>query len=168
MNKTQRKRISELLNAHINYRTFRKRIKVIRDPIELHQIAFLANDTATWHDEGFQWPQSIAEHPYCDAGTALMLYWMESPEHWHEIGVSENADKTDVANLKYVQSLEFYYLNCLYRTSKIKFDPEIDFSKQRNQTEYRWIPVGMFKTSPGSKVTPLKWKHDDDYKIVLT
>lgn len=167
MNSTQRNRINDLLNAQITYRTLRKRIKMVRDPVELHQLAYLACDTGVWHDEGFEWPQSIAIHPYCDAGTALMLYWMESPEFLYENMGGDDSTASSIARLKYIKSIEQNYLSGMYRTSKIKVDPKVTLTSRKNVAKFRWLPVGMLSPSPGRAVATLKWKRDDDYNLVL-
>ncbi|MBL8808662.1 MAG: DUF4274 domain-containing protein [Planctomycetaceae bacterium] len=167
MNETQRNRITDLLNAQITVNSFRRRIKVIRDPVELHQIAVLACKTGLWHDAGFQWPQSIANHPHCDAGTGLMLYWMESPENVYKFGTCVDSDESGIAHLEYIRSIEFNYLHGTYRTSKIRFAPPVSPSRRRNLDQYRWIPSGMLIPSPGGKVKTLNWKWDRNCQVIL-
>ena len=116
-----------------------------------------------WHDEGYEWPESIALHPRCDAGTGLMLYWMNSPEFHY--GNATSITKL-TKELTYLKTIELYYLNKSYRTSNVKFDPEIALSK-RNSDTYRWIPIGMLCPSPSRKVSEIKWQRDDQYNIML-
>jgi Domain of unknown function (DUF4274) len=110
-------------------------------------------------------------HPNCDAGTALMLYWMGSPEFVHENGSCDDSDKRDIANLEYIKEIERNFLHGLFPTSKIEYVPQASTSYKKNTWQYRWIPCGMFRSTPGKPVKPLKWKwtwtQDDHCRVIL-
>ena len=167
MNKSQKNRVQKIFSGSHDIESFRRLIKKERDPVALHQIAELCNSTGYWHDAGFEWPQVVAEHPCCDAGTALMLYWIESPEFVYEQGSCEDSSDDEVAHLEYLKAIEAGYLEGIYKSARIKFDPRKSLAKKSDRVTYRWIPCGMFGASTGRSVPPLKWSRDDEYNVIL-
>lgn len=152
-----------LYDSSLSVAQLRKNLKPISDPIVLHYVAWLSAETLTWHDVGFEWPNTVLKHPACDGGTALMIYWLSDPIFRYTAG-SDNWQKPLLSTLK---RLEKNYLEGQYKSFKIRFDPKPLFPKKADLTQMNWIPYGMTIPSRGRVVKPIKIEMSKDQKYIF-
>jgi hypothetical protein len=143
-----------------------KSVQKLQTSEELHQFAMRWN----WDDspKPLFW---VVRQPYCDQGTALLLYWRASPEWYCQF---ENRD--DVADTESEQSImvfdliteiEKHYLSGDYTNRNISFDPNNDEGQSyvkdyEGASKLRNLPKEMMQASPGVKV-----ERQDLYDIII-
>ena len=120
---------------------------------------FLAGDTPAeelhlfaqaWNwDGGMNEMRQVATHPNCDAGTALMLYWLAGPEFYLQYETREGVPAWAHEGLDLVQTIEQRYLSDAYATSQIRFDPRAEGVIDRfPRNQRRWkrrLPPRMYE-----------------------
>jgi Domain of unknown function (DUF4274) len=86
---------------------------------ELHQFAHQVN----W-DVGCKSLLQLIEHPLCDRGTALLVYWNGSPEYYLQFTNSTEAKaaKADVGNFKLLEKIEQKLLAKTFASEMFRFD----------------------------------------------
>ncbi|RDC64355.1 DUF4274 domain-containing protein [Adhaeribacter pallidiroseus] len=97
---------------------YRKNFQRLETPEELHYFMLHWN----W-DEGNHIPQQVVEHPLCDKGTALMVYWQLDPSFYTKYNSIEEAPNYVREDYNLLNSLEQRLLSNDFKTSKIKFIP---------------------------------------------
>jgi hypothetical protein len=134
--------------------TFRKQIGAMERPEELHIFAGNFN----W-DCGWEELVVVLEHPKCDYGTALMVYWLAQPDYFYrktEIGKSLRLDETDTWNR--VKWLEGRLLAGEYTHRQIAFDPGSVIGRAITGSDsyrpgLRLVPQMLWNPSPGNHLS---------------
>jgi hypothetical protein len=98
-------------------------VKELRDAEQLHQFALNYNV-----NDGFSPLQAIIEHPACDKGTALYIYWLFFDEHT-EIPSTKVARSPEFDAPGLVAAIERRVQSESFATAEIFFNPAAEFSK---------------------------------------
>ncbi len=100
----------------------RLRTQFLRDceePLEFHLFA------AIWNcDRGIAPLQRILKSDYCDAGTALWLYWENDPYFYQAYQYVKDAEGWEREWLQVSRAIERRFRRNDFATSKVPFDPE--------------------------------------------
>jgi hypothetical protein len=120
-------------------------IQKLKSAKELHQFILHYN----W-DDGLEPMLWTIQQPYCDKGTALLIYWLANPENQDEI----------------IQEIEDRYTSNYYSQQNFYFNPKDDEGEdhtQRLSEEIRkLVPPMMFELTPGIVV-----EIEDLYEIIV-
>ena len=125
---------------------FFEAIKEIDSSEELHYLAQILN----WDD--YRTPKAIEQvldHPKCDAGTALQIYWMNEPEGLKDMELKNGvvaAWREDGYQLH--RKIEQLYLAGKYSARRIAFDPRKE----------RYLPDSPERESAAEKAIPVELK----------
>jgi len=96
----------------------KKHVKIAdMDLWELDEIARHHN----W-DDGVKKLQTIVEHPRCDLGTALMVYWLGEPEELAEYAKEADAPKAERAVVKLLRTIEARVARDDFETREVAFE----------------------------------------------
>jgi hypothetical protein len=121
----------------------------VTDPEELHLFA-------NWNGNGLvEEMRRVVEHPLCDLGTALLIYWRGKPGYYLQF-----ADRTDVPSCNLnaydlLRDIEDLVARKRFKTSRFNFDPRNDHGHDltphsHQLTDGRHIPDWMFPSRPDS------------------
>lgn len=144
--------LRSIYSSDLSVRELRRELKPVTDPVFLHYLAWVSGETLISHDVGFEWPKSILLHPYCDAGTALMIYWFGNPEYAYSV----EPDDWQRPNRRDLKRIETAYLDETFQSQKISFDPTPYLPKPMNRSVIRRMPYGMTLPSKGRVLSPLR------------
>ena len=159
--KNKLKLLRRIYSSELNARELRRELKPVTDPVLLHYVAWLSAETLTWHDVGFDWPKSVLAHPNCDAGTALMIYWLASPGYAYSV----EPDDWQRPNQRDLKKIENAYLGEKYKTQKIAFDPTPFLPKPKDRYIIGKMNYGMTIPSKGRELKPLRVENAGGYYI---
>ncbi|MFT3883622.1 MAG: DUF4274 domain-containing protein [Gemmatales bacterium] len=117
----------------------------LKDPIELHY--FISN----WNSDGGVAPLlEIVQHPSCDAGTALWLYWDNDPYYYTRFrSVDDSDDDEERTMLTLSRTIEDRFKRSDFATSMIPFDPQHWLGKKSSGAVHQ-IPQIMTKAVAGN------------------
>jgi hypothetical protein len=131
-------------------------LEKITTPEELHQLAINYN----W-DDGIGIPDWIIRQPFCDRGTALLVYWHAAPRPNYEYANRDEVLKKRGSISEYeieyydlVKEIETRYLTGFYTQQNIAYDPTNDqghdFTQEYLEYEAKQIlPSIMLEATPG-------------------
>src|SRR5438132_13820677 len=85
---------------------------------ELHHIAARFN----W-DCGVDYLWRVIRHPRCDAGTALLLFWLGAPSYEYSERAAIDPLPDHAENLAFLREIQEKYVRGEFPTSKILVDP---------------------------------------------
>lgn len=131
-------------------------LQQITTPEELHQLAINYN----W-DDGIGIPDWIIRQPFCDRGTALLVFWRAAPRPYYGYANRDEVlkkqggifdDEVDYYDL--VKEIETRYLAGFYSQQNIAFDPNNDEGTIRTQIYLEYeakqeLPPIMLIATPG-------------------
>ena len=129
----------------------------IESPIELHYYALNLDQ-----DGGEAALRAVLDHPLCDVGTALMIYWLAQPDlrlGWEADGEALEYDPEGLAFIKQVQER---LINQDFANSMIRFDPRcflgVDFTvPDGGSTGMHLIPAALKEASPGRELDYIRF-----------
>ncbi|WP_305952161.1 DUF4274 domain-containing protein [Emticicia oligotrophica] len=75
-------------------------------------------------DDGYEIPQKVLSHPLCDKGTALMIYWLATPDYFTKFENEEEVPTYNRENYRLVINAENLLLNNAFKLQNIKFNPK--------------------------------------------
>ncbi len=147
----QRRRLHRVLDTSILNEDHIQFVHQMESAEELHQLASSFN----WdngHTKDIM--QAIINHPLCDYGTALSIYWMASPTFYREkYSTREDVRKSFLDIYDLLEFAEQKLLENRFASHRI----QIDVSKlgnrkrlARQETFKRQIPPQLLKNSPGT------------------
>lgn len=126
-------------------------VETLQSPEELHQFAWSYN----W-DDGLEALRRLVNHPLCDKGTALLIYWRAGPGFLYQyVTVDEIPDDYLFKDeYEFVSALEQKYLLNGFASAAIAFDPKKDegtnWTKEYQETSRnRPIPDEMYQRVTG-------------------
>jgi hypothetical protein len=143
-----------------------KSVKKLQTSEELHQFALNWN----WDDNAkpLKW---VVQQPYCDEGTALLLYWRAAPEWYCQFAdrseVIDTESEHSIIVFDLISIIEKRYLTGTYTERNISFDPYNDNGQNfvedyLHASKLRKLPKEMLQPSPG-----IKAERQDLYNIVV-
>lgn len=126
----------------------------LNTPEKLHEFAARYN----W-DDGLEVPRWIVNHPLCDRGTALMMYWLAGPRYYCQYATRDDVPHSgwNLQHYDLLREIEEKYLNGFYQHQTILFNPRHDLLN--GMEGYDWtqdyadkplrkeLPVEMFEPS---------------------
>jgi hypothetical protein len=88
------------------------------NPLELHTFA----NTYNW-DDGEELMVKIAHHPYCEAGTALLIYWVGGAAWQSQYASRDEVKRGDHALYDLIHYIQDKYLSGGYPKKFVNYDP---------------------------------------------
>jgi hypothetical protein len=129
-----------------------EKVSSLQTSEELHLLAWNYN----WdNSDAVEVMRHIINHPLCDQGTALLIYWYAGPCYvYARPDETARSDTADHALYALVEEIERNYLAAKFRYQSIRFDPQyddgIDWTQDCTHARLRRrIPEAMFSASPG-------------------
>ncbi len=68
----------------------------------------------------------VAQHPQCDLGTALLVYWTSRPHHYHRYETRDELEPYEVAGWDLIHAIEARFEADDFSTREVWFDPRND------------------------------------------
>jgi hypothetical protein len=100
--------------------------------------------------------QRLLDHPLCDQGTALLVFWRNSPVYYYG---DEPAGGWDRERFELVRTIAGRCATGGYPTAVVRFDPAAfkghSFLSGYTATELARVPAHMRVACPGELVPPL-------------
>lgn len=124
---------------------FRQFLETVTGLEELHLYAGHFN----W-DCGCEELHRVIQHPLCDRGTALMIYWRGGPRWFARYRDRSEASNPDAARtFDLLREIEKKVMANAFKSRQIHFDPKndkgYDWTQRHNTTKVvREIPMEMF------------------------
>jgi hypothetical protein len=154
----QRKRVAWLKDGHLDDEdevTFDARwdrqFAAISSPEEL----FLHASECHPAQSAAEW-RRLLDHPLCDRGTALLIFWRNSPVY--EYG-DEPAGGWDLERYELVREIAERCAAGVYPFAVVRFDPAafkgFSFLAGHTPAELDRVPAHMLLPNPGESVAPL-------------
>lgn len=103
----------------------------VTDPEELHLFA----DGYNW-DNGRDVLRRVVQHPLCDLGTALLVYWRGGPAYYLRYADPSGVPAYERDGYDFVQEVESRILSGHYGSARLPFDPRNDAGTDLTR-EYR-------------------------------
>ncbi|MBD2757894.1 DUF4274 domain-containing protein [Spirosoma validum] len=74
-------------------------------------------------DDGDEIPLLILTYPECDRGTALMIYWLNTPDYYARYEKSQDVPSFDIDGYLLYKEAENLLLEGFFKQERIKFNP---------------------------------------------
>ncbi len=124
-------RIDFLLYECEEDESFTETLTRVESSSELHAIARQMN----WGD-GFDRLSAVLEHPLCDRGTGLMIYWLGEPTYFADFKSDDEVPAVNQALKRFLDRIETQLTTGHFNTNTIRFDPMAKFNVvQRRKIE---------------------------------
>ncbi len=124
-------RIDFLLYECEDDATFAETLLRIESSAELHALAQQIN----W-DGGFDELNAVLEHPLCDRGTALMVYWLGEPTYFADFASDDDVPPVNQPLKQFLNRVENQLMTEHFKSNTICFDPMADLNVvQRRKIE---------------------------------
>jgi hypothetical protein len=156
----QRQRVAWLLEGYLDddEATFERRwaeqFAVLSSPEEL--FLFAAHSNAS--QSPAEW-RRVLDSPLCDMGTALLVFWRNSPVWHYEFDRREDVPEFSRESYDLVREIEARYRAGGYPSRVVRFDPADyrgrSFLDGYEAGEVERVPEEMRRPSPGEAVVPL-------------
>lgn len=102
-------------------RVYRDFFAAIKDPEELHIFA----DTFNWDCECGEL-KKVIQHPLCDLGTALLVYWRGQPGYYLRYATRKEAEPYERAAYSLLREIERRVKRGEYKTARLAYNPRKD------------------------------------------
>ena len=109
-------------------------------PAELHLFAFHWN----W-DNGIKSLRKLIKNPYCDSGTAMMVYWFSNPHYYCEFRKLTDCPEYNRDALALSRYIEWKFSREGFWSQLVPFDPKPWLTDEYDQYAVRRIPEIMFQ-----------------------
>lgn len=158
MDKSELRIVKKFLDPYYEIETdeeFSEYLKKINSSECLHILASEIN----W-DGDLEAIYYVINHPNCDRGTALLVYWYNQPGYW---GVKSESDIYDyeIDSFNLHNELQKRLLGDYYNKSNICFDPfnerGTDWVSALNKRELESIPKSLVLPNAGNVVADIEW-----------
>lgn len=127
----QRTRIAYLLYECPDDASFADALSHIDSSLELHAFAEQFN----W-DSGSTRLAALLNHPQCDRGTALMIYWIGEPVYFADFSSEHDAPRVNRDGYRFLKCVESLLMTDQFQHNQIRFDPTVDLNvAQRRRLE---------------------------------
>jgi len=128
-------------------------LKLIDSPIQLHFLPSLLNWDSGWTNEIMHW---VLEHPLCDAGTALYIYWLSEPDWFYTNKAAGEIPKWAEDGYALFKKCEGLYLADKFSQGAIRFNPRdgryLPKDPSRDSDIECMIPEKLKVATPGEEV----------------
>ena len=119
----QKARIEYLLYECEDDAVFARTLAQISSPAELHAFAYDFN----W-DCGVEELRAVLEHPLCDRGTALMIYWLGDPMYFADFSTADDVPDVNRDGYRFIKFVESQLVADRFTSNEIRFDPMVILS----------------------------------------
>jgi hypothetical protein len=124
----------------------------VESPEELHYYAINYN----W-DDGLDLLRPVIDHPLCDQGTALFLFWLGQPDWFYDREADGRIGSGDSDNLRFLKDVQAKYLESGFPSHRIRVDPTdmvfgVDYTEPGPDSTgvgIGLVPALMKQASPG-------------------
>ena len=116
-------RIDFLLYGCEDDPTFAQTLRRIDSSAELHALTQQIN----W-DDGFVRLNEILDHPLCDRGTALMIYWLGDPTYLDATASDQVVSKGNQQIHVFLKRVETQLMSYYFKHNTIAYDPMVDLN----------------------------------------
>jgi hypothetical protein len=134
-----------------SWHNFRKVLSLMSF-IELHHFACNFN----W-DGGVDELDAVIDHPACDAGTALMIYWLGQPATCYRMAARRTICEKSDAVVSLLRKIEFKIENNVFQSNLIACDPTNIMGQPMTRGSDRdraVVPARMFRATTGITIVP--------------
>lgn len=107
---------------------------------ELHVFADLWN----W-DGGNETMLAVTRNPACDAGTALLIYWRNSPEYYAEFGAAEEVQEYNREGYALFAEVGARLLAGEFGPPRIRYDPRAEGMVTGRMAPGRELPPALYE-----------------------
>ncbi|OWK36151.1 hypothetical protein [Fimbriiglobus ruber] len=155
----QRKRVAWLIDGHLSddydESTFAARWEREFASLSSPEEMYLFTSESHPAQEPVEW-QRVLDSPLCDMGTALLIFWRNSPVYyyWDEPTGGWDRERYDL-----VREIERWYTSGWYQSAVVRFDPaafkRLNFLTGHSAAELERVPALMRRPSTGESVLPL-------------
>lgn len=123
-----------------------KNFEKLKTSEELHYLV------KNWNwDDGDEIPKKVLYHPMCDKGTALMIYWLATPDYFTQFQSVEDVPSINRDNYLLVKEAEALLMNNVYKLQHINFNPKSVASWEAIDDER--IPTQLKTATEGEEFT---------------
>jgi hypothetical protein len=119
-------------------------VRETRDPEELHVFATLWN----WDGDNDAM-LAVTRNPACDAGTALMIYWLNGPEYFCRFDGPEAASEYERDGYALHSEVEARLLAGEFSSRRIPYDPRADGLVTGQTAPGRRVPPELYEPVGG-------------------
>ncbi|MGH1338946.1 MAG: DUF4274 domain-containing protein [Aureispira sp.] len=100
-------------------------------------------------DNGYRQLYSILENKDCDKGTALMMYWLSSPQYFTQFATAEECESYNRDNYLFVKQVEKVFPTI--KNEVIIYSPKADNMIGAEKENVKApIPPIMYEDTPGT------------------
>lgn len=132
----QLQRIKKLDEGYVSVAQYKKILKQVETPEELHSISQGYN----W-DNGFSLLIEMVQHNMCDGGTALEIYWRGQPDYYAGHKYKKYVPNLDVKGFSFLKKIEKIYLANNFTSNEIKYDPSDSYNDSLWQCLVKYADV---------------------------
>ena len=80
--------------------------------------------------------EAVLEHPLCDRGTALMIYWLGEPTYFADFASDEDVPEVNRSLKEFLNRVQNQLMSEQFKSNTICFDPMVDMNVvQRRKIE---------------------------------
>ena len=115
----QKKRVKFLLAENAASDSFSESLQLVETSSEIHDIAV----KYVWDCEGEEKLVRLLNHPLCDKGTALQIYWRGEPAFFAGLEDINVLHETMVNKYKFLKVTEEIYLADNFGSNELQYDP---------------------------------------------
>lgn len=136
----QRARIDYLLYECEDDVSFVDTLSQFDSSAELHAFAKQFN----W-DGGCAELEAVLNHPLCDRGTALMVYWLGEPLYFADFSTADDVPDVNRGGYHFVKHVESLLMVDRFQYNSIRFDPMADLNvvQRRRIENHSRIPTAL-------------------------
>jgi hypothetical protein len=125
----------------------------IDSPVQLHYLPEILNWDSGWTEQIVDW---ILEHPLCDAGTVLLIYWMNDPRFYKKHERSGTIPKWAERGYELHKKCEALYLSGRSSGGAIRYNPrdgrDLPVRPEQDSADDLLIPPQLRAASTGAEV----------------
>jgi hypothetical protein len=128
-------------------------LRRVDSPLQLHYLPEILNWDSGWTYDIVGW---ILEHPLCDAGTILLIYWMNDPRFYKKHERAGTIPKWAERGYELHKKCEALYLGGRISSGTIRYNPrdgrDLPVRPERDSADDLLIPPELKTASTGEEV----------------
>ena len=136
------------LNSKANFRAALAKMS----SIELHHFAQHFN----W-DGGTEELECVIDHPKCDAGTALLIFWLAGPVDCFRRAAKGKLQDSEVETYEWLKRIESRFVSNEFAQSEIAVNPREERLTMGTDLHREYINERMFVPTPGTELERLSF-----------
>jgi hypothetical protein len=128
-------------------------LRRVDSPLQLHYLPQIVNWDSGWTSEIVNW---ILEHSLCDAGTALLIYWLNDPQFFKKHERAGTLPKWAAEGYALHKKCETLYMSGRFSSGLVRYNPrnggDLPVQPERDSAEDLLIPQALKTPSPGEDI----------------